>query len=210
MCKPSALEVYGRLPKIGEQVSSYSASYPKALCRRIAAGALQAKKDTVPVVPLQVHIRSLRRIGRDIPGLASVARTPVAEPRPFHEDPEWVEELADSLQFKELLRYRLKRLGHINVLECRVHKTLMKHSLGYIIGGGLYPGGLRICSSKNRSDAPSLNRPVPLSRKNLVPHGCLSHCVSAMVVAYGVDLLRGLLATSSSTRSQLSRTLTLT
>lgn len=200
MCQPSAVEVYGRLPRVGEQVSSYSASYPKALCRRIAAGAMQARKDTVPVVPLSVRIRSLQRIGHSIPGLASVAQTPMAEPRPFHEDPEWVEELADSVAFKELLRYRFRRLGHINVLECRVHKTLMKHcakhhpdsrfitlldsrvtlgatskgrsssralcrvlqgSLGYIIGGGLYPGGLHICSSKNRSDAPSRNRPVP-------------------------------------------------
>lgn len=33
MCKPSSLEVYGRAPRVGEAVSSYSASYPKGLCR---------------------------------------------------------------------------------------------------------------------------------------------------------------------------------
>lgn len=42
---------------------------------------------------------------------------------------------------------------------------VLQGTLGYVIGGGLYPGGLHICSSKNRSDAPSRNRPVPPPRK---------------------------------------------
>lgn len=46
---------------------------------------------------------------------------------------------------------------------CRV----LQGSLGYILGGGLYPGGLHICSSKNRSDGPSRNRPVPPRSKEL-------------------------------------------
>ena len=120
--------------------------------------------------------------------------------REWHEDPEWIGELADSLPFKELLRYKFMRSGHINVLESRTHKTWMKYcarkypcsrvlglldsrvtlgatakgrsssfaisrvlqgSLCYIIGGDLYPGGLHVSSAKNRSDAPSRNRPVP-------------------------------------------------
>ena len=92
------------------------------------------------------------------------------------------------------------------MLECRVHKTWLKHcaithpnsrvvglldsrvtlgatskgrsssraicrvlqgSLGYIIGGGLYPGGLHIGSQRNRSDHPSRNRPVPPPLKDI-------------------------------------------
>ena len=204
-CKPSVAEVYGRSPKVGEAVSAYSASYPKSLCRRMAAGHQQACSDTVAVVPIRVHLQSLARVGikPEIP--SSIAREPLAASRPFHEDPEWVEELADSLPFKELCRYKFRKGGHINVLECRVHKTWLKHcakhypnsrilalldsrvtlgatskgrssskalcrvlqgSLGYIIGGGLYPGGLHICSAKNRSDGPSRNKPVPPRNKD--------------------------------------------
>ena len=206
MCKPSSREVYGRAPRVGEAVSAYSASYPRCLCRRIASGAAQATNDSIPLVPLSAHVLSLKRIGyaADIP--SSVTKEPVADPRPFHQDPEWIGELADSLPFRELLRYRFKKTGHINVLECRVHKTWLKHcakyhpnsrvlalldsrvtlgatskgrsssralcrvlqgSLGYILGGGLCPGGLHICSSKNRSDGPSRNRPVPPRCKDL-------------------------------------------
>lgn len=206
MCRPSSAEVYGRPPRVGEAVSAYSASYPKPLCRKIAAGAWKAVHDVAPVIPLSAHLLSQRRIGMPSIVPAQVLREPLADPRPFYEDPEWVEELADSLPFRELLRYKFKRQGHINVLECRVHKTLMKHaakhhpnsrfvslldsrvtlgatakgrsssralcrvlqgSLGYIIGGGLYPGGMHVPSSKNKSDAPSRNRPVPAPSKEL-------------------------------------------
>lgn len=106
------------------------------------------------------------------------------------------------------MRYKFKKKGHINVLECRVHKTWLKHcarkypnsrvlalldsrvtlgstskgrssskaicrvlqgSLGYILGGGLYPGGLHICSAKNRSDGPSRNKRVPPTAKEFPP-----------------------------------------
>lgn len=127
MCKPSSREVYGRAPRVGEAVSAYSASYPRCLCSRIASGAAQAVADSVPLVPLSAHVLSMKRIGHpaDIP--SSVFKEPLADPRPFHQDPEWVEELADSLSFRELLRYKFRKKGHINVLECRVHKTWLKH-----------------------------------------------------------------------------------
>ena len=32
-----------------------------------------------------------------------------------------------GLQYKELFRYRFKKGGHINVLECRVYKSWLKH-----------------------------------------------------------------------------------
>lgn len=204
MCKPSALEVYGREPCVGEAVASFSASYPKSLCQRMAAGAWQSRHDSELVIPMSARVRSLKRVGEHLHLPADLNRESLAASRPFHEDPEWIEELSDSLQFRELLRYKFHKGGHINVLECRVHKTLLKHcayhfpnsrflalldsrvslgatakgrsssraicrvlqgSLGYILGGCLYPGGLHICSSKNRSDAPSRNRPVPLPSK---------------------------------------------
>ena len=46
---------------------------------------------------------------------------------PFCEDPDWVVELASSLAFRERLRYRFKKSGHINVLESRTYKTWVKH-----------------------------------------------------------------------------------
>ena len=205
MCSPSVYEVYGRMPQVGEPVSAYSASYPKSLCRRMASGHQQARSDTVGLIPVSAHLRSLTRVGINPEMPPSVTREPLAASRPFHEDPEWIEELSDSLPFTELCRYKFRKGGHINVLECRVHKTWLKHcakkypnsrvlalldsrvtlgatskgrssskalcrvlqgSLGYILGGGLYPGGLHICSAKNRSDGPSRNRPVPPRSKD--------------------------------------------
>ena len=204
MCKPSSETVYGRAPQVGEAVAAFSASYPTGLCRRIASGAAQAKNDSIGLIRLSEHVRSLSRVGEKISLPAGLLQEPLAQARAFHEDPEWIEELSDALPFKELLRYRFKRSGHINVLECRVHKTWLKHSarhhpnsrvvalldsrvtlgatskgrssskalcrvlqgsLGYIIGGCLYPGGIHVPSAKNRSDGPSRNRPVPPQSK---------------------------------------------
>ena len=205
MCRPSAEAVYGRSPRVGEPVSSYSGSYPKALYARMASGSLQGKVDSIPVVPLSLNLLSMKRVGIQPEIPKSVLKETQAAARPFHEDPEWVEEYSDSLNFRELLRYKFKKPGHINVLECRVHKTLLKYcarhhpnsrflslldsrvtlgatskgrsssralcrvlqgSLGYIIGGCLYPGGLHICSSKNKSDAPSRNKKVAPASKD--------------------------------------------
>ncbi|CAE7254584.1 unnamed protein product, partial [Symbiodinium pilosum] len=41
----------------------------------------------------------------------------LVEAREFFDDPEWIGKLAESLPFRELLRYRFKGKGHINVLE---------------------------------------------------------------------------------------------
>lgn len=38
---------------------------------------------------------------------------------------------------------------------------VLQGALGYVLGGGLYPGCLHAPTSKNRSDSPSRNRPVP-------------------------------------------------
>ena len=47
--------------------------------------------------------------------------------RAWFEDPDWVADLCETLQYKELIRYRFKKGGHINVLECRVYKSWLKH-----------------------------------------------------------------------------------
>eukprot|EP00435_Cladocopium_sp_Y103_P041501 s2013_g11.t1 len=205
MCIPSAEKLYGRQPSPGEPVSSFSASYPRTLCRRMAVSAKQSLNDSIGIIPFSEVVRSCKRIDEPLQVPRAVLAENSSAPRPFHEDPEWVEELADSLQFRELLRYRFTKPGHINVLESRVHKTWLKYcakhhansrilalldsrvtlgatakgrssskaicrvlqgSLGYIIGGGLYPGGLHIGSKFNRSDGPSRNRPVPAPSKD--------------------------------------------
>ena len=118
--------------------------------------------------------------------------------RPFHDDPEWIGELADCLDFDEVLRYKFGAPGHINVLEARAYKTWLKwcakrhpnsrlvglidsrvllgsaakgrsaspalcrvlrSALPYVLGCGLYPGGLHVYSAQNRSDGPSRGRP---------------------------------------------------
>ena len=127
MCKPSSHDLYGRSPKPGEAVSSFSASYPKTFCRRVAVAAKQSLSDSIRVVPLHETVRSCMRIDESLSVPKSVLAEPVSHPRPFHEDPEWVTELAESLPFKELLRYKFHKSGHINVLESRVHKTWLKH-----------------------------------------------------------------------------------
>ena len=48
--------------------------------------------------------------------------------RPWHDDPEWIEDLCEGVEFKELLRFRFKQSGHINCLECRIYKSWLKHA----------------------------------------------------------------------------------
>ena len=199
-CRPNSSAVYGRPPHRGESVASYSASYPLPLVRRAALGAMAHKQGSSIIIPLSRKIATLQELGVFDSEFAGGASSEVPCIRPWHEDPDWIGELADSVNFHEILRYKFHRSGHINVLEARVYKTWLKHCakrfpshrllglldsrvtlgaaakgrsssfaisrvlqgcLGYIIGGNLYPGGLHVCSSKNRSDGPSRNRPVP-------------------------------------------------
>ena len=208
-CKPSSEVVYGRSPKLGESLASYSASYPLPLVRRMALGSRAHKEGHSVIIPLSRKCQTLSELGcldADDPMLVRSAERLQPALRPWYEDPDWVSELADSLHFEELLRYKFVKQGHINVLECRTYKTWLKYaakhyagcrllglidsrvtlgatakgrsssfalsrvlqgSLGYIIGGGLYPGGLHVMSSKNRSDGPSRNRPTPPPSKDV-------------------------------------------
>ena len=203
-CKPSSLVIYGKVPTLGQAVSQYSASYPIPLCRRMAIGSCSHKHGQSSIIPVSRKLQTLCELGFEECKLPGARSQDEVIWRQWHEDPDWIGELADSLHFKELLRYRFKKTGHINVLECRTYKTWIKHcarhypdhrllglidsrvtlgatakgrsssfaisrvlqgTLGYIIGSGLYPGGLHVESSKNRSDGPSRNRPTPGASK---------------------------------------------
>ena len=121
-CRPSAKGVFGRDPVPGEPLAAFSASYPLPLVRRMAAGSAQAKRGQSPVLPLSQRfstLETLRTSGLGFSGLE-------VEAREFFDDPEWIGELAESLPFRELLRYRFKGKGHINVLEGRAYKTWLK------------------------------------------------------------------------------------
>ena len=191
-CNPDTLTVYGRQPMPGEAVSRFSASYPIPLCQVMASGSSAALKGGI-------------RPQQTSRGFWTTADDPEGDEGPsfvreWCDDPLWVEDICESLPFKELFRYKFKRGGHINCLECRVYKSWLKHcskkhprcrivsfldsrvtmgaaakgrssskalsrilrtSLGYIVGGCLYPGALHCRSSWNRADGPSRDGVVP-------------------------------------------------
>ena len=185
-CNPDILQVYGREPKIGEPVSSFSTSYPLPLCRKMAAGSVAA----------HAVFKNSDEAAQSTKGLPEVSEVL----RPWHEDPEWIEDICESVSFRELFKYKFMQKGHINCLECRIYKSWLKHcakahpqsrlvgflnnrvtmgaaakgrsssralsrilksTLGYVLGGGLYPGALHCRSAWNRADGPSRDKPVP-------------------------------------------------
>ena len=201
MCCPSSEALFGRSPKPGESVARFSASYPLSLCRLMAVGSSAAERGRATAMPLSAKFATLELLN---PGLGAFTGSPspeFPETRASHDDPDWIGELADSLPFEELLRFRFLEKGHI---ETRVYKTWIKYcarryhscrvvglidsrvllgasakgrssspalsrvlrsTLPYTLGAGLYPGGLHVCSEKNRSDGPSRGRKVaPPSR----------------------------------------------
>ena len=197
-CRPSSFKVYGKEPKVGEAMSSFSAGYPLPLCQAMAAGSLLAHRAAA-----EGETQSLRR------ELEETAENSCLEwERPWFDDPEWVEDICESQHFKELFRYHFKQTGHINVLECRVYKSFLKHaakaharqrlvtlldsrvtmgavakgrssskalsrvlrtSLCYVLGGSLYPGSLHCRSKWNRADGPSRDREVEGPTRNEPP-----------------------------------------
>ena len=198
-CTPDAFSVYGRVPQPGEAVSSFSASCPIPLCQVMATGSRAAL--TCGAVP-DVRATSCSLQGdHDTEADRSLARM-------WYDDPQWVEDICESMPFQELFRFRFKKGGHINCLECRTYKSWLKHcskkhpnsrilglldsrvtmgaaakgrsssqalsrilrsSLGYIIGGGLYPGTLHCRSAWNRADGPSRDREVRGPSRPLAP-----------------------------------------
>ena len=126
-CRPSCVAVYGKDPCLGQAVSSFSAAYPYKLVHQMASGLIKAQQGVVAKIPREKQIASLREVGldRDVDPIV-IPTDPSFPQRPGHEDPEWILELCDCLQFKELFRYRFKKPGHINVNEARTYKSLLK------------------------------------------------------------------------------------
>ena len=228
-CRPSVAAVFGVEPKLGASVASFSGTYPLPLVQQMAAGSLQAKRGAIEIIPLSHKCSCLEEFGWAPPADRERTGEPLptqrgdsgsclvpsgSDPedfvgptrRAFFDDPEWVGELADSLPFEEVVRYRFKQQGHINIQEARARKTWLKHlcryfrrsrtvglidsrvllgasakgrsssaalchvqrtELPFVLGGGLYTGGLHVYSSKNRADGPSRNRPPDAPTKAL-------------------------------------------
>ena len=118
-CIPDCVTVFRREPTPGESVARFSGSYPFPLMQRFAAGSAAAKHSDVPVLPLTAAFSALAALSDlTLPELPD-SGFEVAARAPFHEASDWVVE--------ELLRYRFKASGHINVLEARTYKTWIKH-----------------------------------------------------------------------------------
>ena len=160
--------MYGHRPRRGQTVASYSGSYPLKSMKLMAQGAARAAA------------RWLQ--DRDDPR------------RPRAHSAAWVLELAQSLQFEPVVSYNFTRSQHINCLESRAFKTMVKilakrhegtrsvclgdsqvqlgsptrgrssspslsviqqSSLGYLLGGGLYPCGIYTESKHHPADDPT-------------------------------------------------------
>ncbi len=126
-CTPNSTIVYGRPPRPGERVSSYSGAYPVSLMQQMAGGSLAAKHGQVGTIPFAVRQRTCTEVGLSVDQtLGLIAQEPLFEPRPFHEDPEWLIELSESVHFQEMFRFKFHKPGHINVNETRTYKTWLK------------------------------------------------------------------------------------
>lgn len=128
-CVPDAWAVYGRRPRIGESVASFSAQYPVSMMNRMALGSVAAKRTGAPVIPFESRVLAFQRVGLfDFPDEQPVFTVDDAiESRPWHEDPEWIAELAESLSFRLLFKYHFRQKAHINVLESRVYASWIKY-----------------------------------------------------------------------------------
>lgn len=185
-CKPSCISVYGRDPKIGEPVSSFSAMYPFQLVNRMASGLVAAKHGSLPLIPMSKRIEALREVGLDDSApVVAPSTEPLFAPRPWFEDPEWISEVCDSLPFKELFRFKFRVANHININEVRTYKSWIKSlakSEPHSRCVGLVDSRVTIgATAKGRSSSPGISRILQgcigyIIGSNLYP-GCL-HCYS--------------------------------
>eukprot|EP00438_Fugacium_kawagutii_P034033 Skav222219 [mRNA] locus=scaffold552:275929:282761:+ [translate_table: standard] len=164
-CRPSCKVVYGHEPKVGQAVSDYSAAYPLRLVNMMASGLVAAKRGHLDRIPMSKQLDSLREVGCEC-SASSAGTTVIAEPtyppRAWYEDPEWLSELSNSVDFRELFRYRFKRPGHINVNESRTYKSWIKFMAKHephTRFAGLLDSRVTIgASSKGRSSSSSICR----------------------------------------------------
>ena len=101
-CRPSCVEVFGRIPCIGDHVKKISAGYPLTLCSHVATLNKQLIHELVDQGSQEVL-------------------------RPYSTPARWVGQLARSLSWKELLQYEFAKTNHINVNENLAYRSLLKH-----------------------------------------------------------------------------------
>ena len=162
-CRPSSAAVFGRNPLPGELVSTFCAVLPLPFACRAASGSSFAATGMLVPMPLSATLSTLHALG-----FSGLVPFPLFqgdcsfEARQFHDDPEWIGELADSLEFCELLRYKFLSPGHINVLETRAYKTWLKwcarHHPNSRIVGLIDSRVLLGSAAKGRSASPAICR----------------------------------------------------
>ena len=98
---PSCEAVYGKIPVLGQSKSSFSAAYPLPLCRRMAAGSLAAHREK----KVDSGVRFAESCNS---GFTCATESVVTGLRAWHEDPEWVQDLFESLPYREFSGTDLK------------------------------------------------------------------------------------------------------
>lgn len=99
-CQPDIVQVYGREPALGEAVSSFSASYPLPLCKRMAAGSKIAH---AAVSTSMAEMGSSSPAGSDLEDI-----------RPWHEEPPLPRTL--PVQIQAVRAYQLPGMSSVQEL----------------------------------------------------------------------------------------------
>ena len=108
-------------------MSSFSTTYPLRLVHQMAAGHIAAKLHGASKMPIQAQLRSLQEVGSlDSEPSIFPCTDPLFPDRLWHENPEWISDLSESLAFRELFRFQFQVPGHINVNESRTYKSWIK------------------------------------------------------------------------------------
>ena len=173
----------------------------------MASGSLASKQGSLMTIPVQSRVRSLKELGLPqdqlVPQRCSEESYP---PRPWHEDPEWIGELSDSLPFRELFRYRFCRPGHINVNESRTYKSMIK-SAATTDADSRFPALLdsRVtigAAAKGRSSSEAISRILRGSIAYIIGGGvCIRVCCTQDLHLIGLTDLQGADRSSHQPRS---------
>ena len=127
-CIPQRSTILRIEPVAGQSVASCSGAYPLGLVDRMASGSTHALEGFRSVIAPQHHAftEKLLVVAPSSSWPLWFADEEPFEPRSDHEDPEWVKELCQNLNFREVFRYHFKRPGRINGHESRIFKSWMK------------------------------------------------------------------------------------
>lgn len=90
----------------------------------MASGSLAARKKPAGRISFEKRLESFKLVNlEDGYSIPWPSEEPPYAPREWHQDPEWITELCETLPFPEMFRYKFARSGHINVNEARTYKT---------------------------------------------------------------------------------------